>query len=137
MNKRIFGGFLFILLITLLSGCGGQAQQPDPRLKSFQVIDTRIVISGGQAQVYGEVVNTSSMKFPFDVTMQANLMDQSGNSVGSATGTAEDVGPGQTRQFILLGTVDGTNYAKLTVAPVSLLEKRQELGLPTPTPLSQ
>jgi|GEM_PF-1844009 hypothetical protein len=124
--------FLFVLILT---GCG-QTQPPDPRLKYFKVIDARILIEGNQAEVIGDVVNTSKMTFPFDVTMQATLMDLSGQTVGTATGTAEDVGPGQIRQFVLVGTVDGARYAKLTVTPISLQEKRQELNWPTPTPLA-
>ncbi len=125
-----------VLLVVALSGCGGQAQQVDARLKYFSIVDSRILIEGSQAEVIGNVMNTSTMKFPFDVTMQATLMDTNGNAVGTASGTAEDVGLGQVRQFVLLGNVDGTRYAKLKVELVSLQEKRQELNQPTPTPIS-
>ncbi len=125
-----------VLLVVVLSGCGGQAQQVDPRLKYFSIVDSRILIEGSQAEVIGNVMNNSTMKFPFDVTMQATLMDTNGNAVGTASGTAEDVGLGQVRQFVLLGNVDGTRYAKLKVELVSLQEKRQELNQPTPTPIS-
>jgi hypothetical protein len=128
---------LLIVLAMVLSGCGGQAQQIDPRLKYFKVVDSRVLIEGSQAEVFGDVENTSTMKFPFDVTMQANLMDLNGQEVGMAYGTAEDVGMGQVRQFVLVGTVDGTRYARLKVTPISLQEKRQELGWPTPTPYGQ
>lgn len=124
---------LACLLSAVLSACG-QSQQVDPRLKYFHVVDARILIEGNSAEVFGDVENTSKMTFPFDVTMQANLMDNNGNIVGTAIGTAEDVGPGQVRQFALVGTVDGSRYAKLSVTPISLQEKRQELGMPTPTP---
>jgi len=137
MRKKHAIVFLVLMLFMLvLGGCGGQAQAPDPRLKYFTIVDSRILIDGNQAQVTGDVQNTSTMKFPFDVTMQATLMDGQGNVVGTATGTAEDVGLGQVRQFVLLGTVDGTQYAKLSVTPISLQEKRQELNQPTPTPIS-
>ncbi len=132
-NVIFFIGMVFILVLT---GCGEQAQAPDSRLKYFSIVDSRILIDGNQAQVAGDVVNNSTMKFPFDVTMQANLMDAQGNVIGTATGTAEDVGLGQVRQFILLGTVDGAKYAKLSITPISLQEKRQELNLPTPTPIN-
>ncbi len=125
-----------LLLACVLSACGGQSQQVDPRLKSFVVISSRVLIMGSNAEVFGEVENTGKMKFPFDVTLQANLMDNGGQSVGTALGTAEDVGLGQVRQFVLVGTVDGTRYAKLKVRPVSLQEKRIELNMPTPTPIS-
>jgi len=127
---------LFCLLTIVLSACGGQAQQPDPRLKYFIVVDSRVLIEGNNVEVIGDIENTGKIKFPFDVTMQADLMDVNNQSVGTATGTAEDVGLGQVRQFVLTGTVDGTRYAKLKVTPFSLQEKRQELNLPTPTPIS-
>lgn len=126
-----------LLLAMALNGCGGQAQQSDPRLKYFKVVDSRVLIEGSQAEVFGDVENTSTMKFPFDVTMQADLMDLNGQQVGMAYGTAEDVGMGQVRQFVLVGTVDGTRYARLKVTPISLQEKRQELNWPTPTPYGQ
>jgi len=127
---------LLLLLSLALSACNDQSQQPDSRLKYFTILNSRVLIAGNDAEVFGEVENTGQMKFPFDVTMQADLMDINGQSVGNATGTAEDVGPGQVRQFVLTGTVDGTRYAKLKVTAISLQEKRQELGLPTPTPIS-
>jgi hypothetical protein len=136
-HKRMISACVLVALTFLLaiafSACG-QGQQIDPRLKYFHVVDARILIEGNSAEVFGDVENTSKMTFPFDVTMQASLMDNSGNIVGTAIGTAEDVGPGQVRQFILVGTVDGSRYAKLSVTPISLQEKRQELGMPTPTP---
>jgi hypothetical protein len=124
-----------VLLAIALSACNDQSQQVDPRLKYFVIIDSRVLIEGNGAEVFGEVENTSKMQFPFDVYMQADLMDINGQMVGTATGTAEDVGMGQVRQFELVGTVDGTRYARLKVTPVSLQEKRQELGWPTPTPI--
>jgi hypothetical protein len=127
---------LLLLLSVALTACNDPSSKPDPRLKYFTVLDSRVLIADNQAEIFGDVENTSTMKFPFDVTMQANLMDNNGQSVGSATGTAEDVGPGQVRQFVLVGTVDGTRYAKMKVTVVSLQEKRQELGLPTPTPIN-
>ena len=133
-NKTIY--CLLLLLTLALSACNDQSQQPDPRLKYFTILNSRVLIESNNAEVFGEVENTGQMKFPFDVTMQADLMDNNGQSVGKANGTAEDVGPGQVRQFILTGTVDGSRYAKLKVMASSLQEKRQELGLPTPTPLS-
>jgi len=129
----IWGAFVLILILV---GCAGQAQPVDPRLKYFKVLDSRILIEGNQAEVIGEVANTSTMKFPFDVTLQATLMDLHGQPVGTAIGTAEDVGLGQVRQFVLIGTVDGARYARLNVIPISLQEKRKELNLPTPTPIS-
>ncbi len=125
-----------VLLAIALSACNDQSQQVDPRLKYFVIIDSRVLIEGNGAEVFGELENTSKMQFPFDVSMQADLMDINGQMVGTATGTAEDVGIGQVRQFMLVGTVDGTRYARLKVTPVSLQEKRQELGWPTPTPIS-
>jgi hypothetical protein len=125
-----------VLLAIALSACNNQSQQVDPRLKYFVIIDSRVLIEGNGAEVFGEIENTSKMTFPFDVSMQADLMDINGQMVGTATGTAEDVGMGQVRQFELVGTVDGTRYARLKVTPVSLQEKRQELGWPTPTPIS-
>jgi len=128
--------YCLVLLAVALSACNNQSQQVDPRLKYFVIIDSRVLIEGNTAEVFGELENTSKMQFPFDVSMQADLMDINGQMVGTATGTAEDVGIGQVRQFMLVGTVDGTRYARLKVTPVSLQEKRQELGWPTPTPIS-
>lgn len=125
-----------VLLSIALSACNDQSQQVDPRLKYFVVVDARVLIEGNSAEVFGELENTGKMTFPFDVTMQADLMDINGQMVGTAMGTAEDVGMGQVRQFELIGAVDGTRYARLKVTPISLQEKRQEIGWPTPTPIS-
>jgi hypothetical protein len=127
---------LLLLLAFVLTACNDQSQKPDSRLKYFTILSSRVLIEGNNAEVFGEVENTGQMKFPFDVTIQAELMDNNGSSVGNAVGIAEDVGPGQVRQFMLIGTVDGTRYARLKVMTVSLQEKRQELGWPTPTPIS-
>lgn len=127
---------LLLLVGTVVAACGDQARRPDPRLTYFKVISSRILIEGDQAQVFGAVVNSSTMTFPFDVTLQATLMDLNGQQVGTAMGTAEDVGPSQTRQFLLVGKVDSAHYARLAVTPISLQEKQQELNMPTPTPLS-
>jgi hypothetical protein len=127
---------LLLLLGAVVAGCGDQTRRVDPRLTYFQVISSRILIEGDQAQVFGAVLNRSTMTFPFDVTLQATLMNLNGQQVGTATGTAEDVGPSQIRQFLLVGTVDSAHYAKLAVTPISLQEKQQELNMPTPTPLS-
>ena len=125
-----------VVLSIALSACGNQSQQVDSRLKYFKVLSSRVLIVGNNAEVFGELENTSKMTFPFDVSLQANLMDISGQSVGTAMGTAEDVGLGQVREFLLAGNVDGTRYARLKVTVVSLQEKRVELNMPTPTPLS-
>src|SRR2546425_5251286 len=89
-----------VLFAIALSACNDQSQQVDPRLKYFVIIDSRVLIEGNGAEVFGELENTSKMQFPFDVSMQADLMDINGQMVGTATGTAEDVGMGQVRQFM-------------------------------------
>src|SRR5712672_3054252 len=105
-SKRNTLFFCLLLFLALaLNACNDQSQKPDPRLKYFTVLNSRVLIEGNNAEVFGEVENTGQTKFPFDVTIQADLMDNNGQSVGNATGTAEDVGPGQVRQFLLIGTV--------------------------------
>lgn len=136
MKPHLAINCLLLLLAFVLTACNDQSQKPDSRLKYFTILSSRVLIEGNNAEVFGEVENTGQMKFPFDVTIQADLMDNNGSSVGNAVGIAEDVGPGQVRQFMLIGTVDGTRYARLKVMTVSLQEKRQELGWPTPTPIS-
>jgi hypothetical protein len=129
---------LFIFCSTLLLvGCGQQqqSQQSDPRLKVFHVLSAHIVILDSQAEVDGKVQNTGTMRFPFDVSMIATFYDSASNVVGQARGTAEDVYPGMTRSFVLVGQVDSAKYSRMAISPVSLRERRQEKNLPTPPPV--
>jgi hypothetical protein len=122
--------------ISLLTGCGSQqAQQPDPRLKEFHVLSSRIIILDTQAEVDGTVQNTGSDRYPYDVTLVATFYDSSGNMIGTAQGAAEDVLAGMTRSFVLMGQVDSTKYSRMVVAPVSLRERRLEKNLPSPPPV--
>lgn len=128
---------LLFFCTLLLVGCGQQQQssQPDPRLKLFHVLSMNIIIMDSQAEVDGTVQNTGTTHFPFDVSLIATLYDSSGNVVGQAQGTAEDVLPGMTSPFVLKGQVDSAKYSRMTVTPVSLRERRQEKNLPTPPPV--
>jgi hypothetical protein len=132
-----------ILVITfvlsfalLLVACGSQqAQQPDPRLKQFHVLSSRIIILDTQAEVDGTVQNTGNDRYPYDVTLVATFYDSSGNMIGTAQGAAEDVLAGMTRSFVLMGQVDSTKYSRMVVTPVSLRERRLEKNLPSPPPV--
>ena len=87
-----------------------------------------------QAEVDGTVQNTSkSDRFPYDVTIIATLYNNAGNIVGQAGGVAEDVYPGMTRPFTLIGQVDSTQYSHMVVTVVSLRERRIEKIIPSPT----
>ncbi len=132
----IFALMLFFCAL-LLVGCGQQQQssQPDPRLKLFHVLSENITILDSQAEVDGTVQNTGTTHFPFDVSLIATLYDGSGNVVGQALGTAEDVLPGTTMPFVLKGQVDSAKYSRMVVTPVSLHERRLEKNLPTPPPV--
>ena len=127
---------LFLLLSMALIGCSGQqAQQPDPRLKAFHVLSAHIIILDTQAEVDGTVQNTGHDRYPYDVTLGATFYDNAGNVVGQAQGTAEDMLPGMTRPFVLVGQVDSTKYSRMVVIPQSLRERRYEKNLPTPPPV--
>jgi hypothetical protein len=128
---------VFVCLCVLLVGCGGQqqAQQPDARLKLFRVLSSRIVILDTQAEVDGMVQNTGKDRYPYDVTLVATFYDGAGKVVGQAQGAAEDVFPGMTRPFILIGQVDSSKYSRMVVAPVNLHERRYEKSLPSPPPV--
>ena len=127
---------LFLLLSMALIGCGSQqAQQPDPRLKAFHVLSAHIIILDTQAEVDGTVQNTGHDRYPYDVTLTATFYDNAGNVVGWAQGTAEDMLPGMTRPFVLVGQVDSTKYSRMIVTPQSLREGRYEKNLPTPPPV--
>jgi len=101
----------------------------------FHVHSANIIILDSQAEVDGTVQNTGTTHFPFDVSLIATLYDNSGNVVGQAQGTAEDVLPGMTSPFVLKGQVDSAKYSRMAVTPVSLRERRQEKNLPTPPPV--
>ena len=128
---------VFIFCCTfLLVGCGQQqSQQSDARLKVFHVLSEHIVMLDSQAEVDGTLQNTGTMRFPFDVSLIATFYNSSGNVVGQAQGTAEDVYPGMTRTFVLMGQVNSAEYSRMIVTPVSLRERRQEKNLPTPPPV--
>lgn len=128
-----------LYLALMVSSCAlpGQTQSPppDPRLKLFHILSTRILTLDSQAEVDGTIINNDTYKYPFDVSLVATFYDLQGNVIGSATGTAEDVWPGTTRPFTLLGQVDTSKYSHMVVVPVSLHERRVELNLPTPPPV--
>ena len=123
--------------LLLLVGCGGQqlAQQADPRLTLFHVLSSRIIMLDTQAEVDGTVQNTGKDRYPFDVTLSATFYNSTGNVIGQAQGTAEDVLPGMTRPFVLIGQVDSARYSRMIVTPVSLRERIHEKNLPSPPPV--
>ena len=128
---------LFLFLSIALFGCGDQqVQQPDPRLKAFHVLSAHIIILDTQAEVDGTVQNTGHDRYPYDVTLTATFYDNAGNAVGQAQGTAEDILPGMTRPFVLLGQVDSAKYSRMVVSPLSLRERRYEKNLPSPPPIT-
>jgi hypothetical protein len=132
--------FVFVTLapLIILSSCalGNQQQaQPDPRLKSFHIVSSHIILLDNQAEVDGVIENMGHNSYPFDVTIVAIFYDASGHVVGRAQGVAEDVFPGMTRPFVLLGEVDSLRYSRMQLIPVSLRERRYEKGLPTPPPV--
>lgn len=121
----------FFVGVLLLVACDSQqqaqgSQQPDPRLASFHVLSARIIMLDTQAEVDGTVQNMGKDRFPFDVSLSATFYDSVGKVIGQAQGTAEDVLPGMTRPFVLIGQVDSAKYSRMTVKPVSLRERRQE-----------
>src|SRR5260370_17916129 len=103
---------IMCFFLLLLVGCGVQqhAQQPDPRLSLFHVLSSRIIMLDTQAEVDGTVQNTGKDRFPFDVTLSATFYNSTGNVIGQAQGTAEDVLPGMTRPFQLIGQMDSPSY---------------------------
>jgi hypothetical protein len=128
---------LFLFLSIALIGCvRQQAQQPDPRLQTFHVLSAHIIILDTQAEVDGTVQNTGHDRYPYDVTLTATFYDNAGNIVGQAHGTAEDILPGMTRPFVLLGQVDSAKYSRMVVSPQSLRERRFEKNLPGPPPIT-
>lgn len=131
--------FMLLCLVLFLSSCGlgnQQAQQLDPRLKSFHILSSRIIILDNHAEVDGTIQNTGHDRYPFDVTIDATLYDKAGNVIGQAVGVAEDVLPGMTRPFVLIGQVDSLHYSHMELIPISLRERRKEPNLPTPPPVS-
>jgi hypothetical protein len=123
--------------LLLMAGCGSQqqAQQADPRLTLFHVLSSRIIMLDTQAEVDGTVQNTGKDRYPFDVTLSATFYNSAGNVIGQAQGTAEDVLPGMTRPFVLIGQVDSARYSRMIVTPVSLRERIPEKNLPSPPPV--
>jgi hypothetical protein len=126
---------MFLLLLTSCNWPGApQSAQPDPRLKLFHVLSARIIMLDKQAEVDGSLQNANHTdRFPYDVTVIATFYNSVGSVVGQAGGIAEDVYPGMTRPFILVGQVDSTQYSHMTVTVVSLKERRIEKNIPTPS----
>jgi hypothetical protein len=129
--------FILLCLAVFLTGCGsGDQQQLDPRLKSFHILSSRIIMLDNQAEVDGTIQNSGHDRYPFDVTIYATFYDKAGDVIGQAVGVAEDVLPGMSRTFVLMGQVDSLHYNHMGLAPVSLQERRKEPNLPTPPPVS-
>ncbi len=121
--------FIFVTLapLMILSSCAlgnQQKAQPDPRLKSFHIVSSRIILLDNQAEVDGMIQNIGRDSYPVDVTIVATFYDASGHVVGHARGVAEDVSPGMAHPFVLLGEVDSMRYSRVQLTPVSLRERR-------------
>ena len=138
--RNLAPAFILLCLVLFLSSCGlgdqQQAQQPDPRLKSFHIKSSRIIILDSQAEVDGTIQNAGHDRYPFDVTVDATFYDKAGNVIGQAEGVAEDILPGVSRAFVLMGQVDSLHYSHMELTLVSLRERRKEPNLPTPPPVS-
>lgn len=138
--RYIVAGCALLTLLLSLSSCALPGQQssapPDPRLKLFHIVSERILTLDSQAEVDGAIINTGTYRFPFDVTLNATFYDASNNVIGQAQGVAEDVWPGMTRPFTLVGQVDSSKYTHMVVTPISLRERRVELYTPTPPPVA-
>jgi hypothetical protein len=132
--------YILLCLVLFLSSCGlgdqQQVQQPDPRLKSFHIQSSRIIILDSQAEVDGTIQNAGHDRYPYDVTVDATFYDKAGNVIGQAEGVAEDILPGMSRAFVLMGQVDSLHYSHMALTLVSLRERRKEPNLPTPPPVS-
>jgi hypothetical protein len=126
--------FCLCFIVLVLNACGDQSQ-PDPRLKNFHVLSSRITMLDNQAEVDGTVQNNGTENFPFDVTLIATFYDSAGNVVGQAQGVGEDIWPGMTRPFVLLGQVDSSKFSRMSIEPISLRERRNEKNLPSPPPV--
>jgi hypothetical protein len=126
---------MLALLITSCNWPGAQhTAQPDARLQLFRVLSARIIMLDTQAEVDGTLQNTSHTdRFPYDVTVIATFYNRAGNVVGQAGGVAEDIYPGMSRPFTLVGQVDSTQYSHMVVTVVSLKERRIEKIIPTPS----
>ena len=134
--RYLFSLICCLFLSMVLPACDAQqSQQPDSRLKSFHVLSARIIILDTQAEVDGTVQNRGKDRYPYDVSLVATFYDSSGNVIGQAQGTAEDVWSGMIRPFVLMGQVDSTKYSRMVVVPVSLRERRYEKNLPSPPPV--
>lgn len=137
----LWGYLAYLCLCTgilfSLSACLGDspAQQPDPHLKDFHILSSRIVMMDNQAEVDGTVQNAGHDQYPFDVTIDATFYDSAGNVIGSAEGVAEDIYPGTSGPFTLRGQIDSGRYSHMSLTPVSLRERRLEKNLPTPPPV--
>lgn len=138
--RKLVPAFILFCLVLFLSSCGlgdqHQVQQPDPRLKSFHIQSSRIIILDNQAEVDGTIQNAGHDRYPFDVTVDATFYDKAGNVIGQAEGVAEDILPGMSRAFVLMGQVDSLHYSHMALTLVSLRERRKEPNLPTPPPVS-
>jgi hypothetical protein len=139
LNRMGSSYFIVLAIAIFLTSCasrGQQVQQPDARLKSFQIVSSRIIMLDNQAEIDGMIQNTGKDRFPFDVTVDATFYDKAGNVIGRAEGVAEDVFPGMSRAFVLMGQVDSLHYSHMALTLVSLRERRKEPNLPTPPPIS-
>jgi hypothetical protein len=136
---NLASAFMLLCLVLFLSSCGSgnqQAQHADLRLKSFHIQSSRIIMLDNQAEVDGTILNAGHIPYPFDVTVDATFYDKAGNAIGQAEGVAEDVFPGMSRAFVLMGQVDSLRYSHMELTLVSLRERRKEPNLPTPPPVS-
>jgi hypothetical protein len=137
VNALVTYALLSILALPITS-CNWpgaqQTQQPDARLQAFHVLSARIIMLDTQAEVDGTLQNTSRTdRFPYDVTVIATFYNRAGNMIGQAGGVAEDVYPGMSRPFTLVGQVDSTQYSHMVVTVISLKERRIEKSIPTPS----
>jgi len=82
------------------------------------------ITAGNNVAVNGSATNRD--KFQHDVFLTATLWDANGKSVGTATGTLEDLPAGQRGNYRLDGTVTSPTWARVSVVISNVTEHVQK-----------
>ncbi len=122
LGKPLF--LVLMLILCFTAACNGVAAvpTPNPRFATIKILSTQTHLIGGDIAVVGTLQNND--KTGHDITLRANFLDPQGNSIGNATGVAEDVSAGATANFEIHGTIDPARFGSSQVTVVSLTEQK-------------
>lgn len=96
-----------------------EQQSTETSIEKITISNTKYTYTGAFHQIIGEAKNNDNVKH--SMSIKATFYDADGKIMGTATGFLNDVAPGETKTFNLLGSEDVKGHATFKVQVDSLL----------------